>query len=303
MYRRRVFARSTGAFRFRILWTFAALLLLAACSGSETDTDGDTSPDGDGESQPDGDSSEGIDEEPDVEIEGESAPEEEEESPALDDCGRAILVVPVGCDGCHGAPPTGANHPASNRCYVCHGEVIDENFGAVQAELHENGTVNTSMTCSACHGLGSDFAPPQDLAGSCDPTSRGNGVHAAHKGYCVECHVVPPTDEAEGHLDGDNRAEVVFSGLATTGGLTPAWNAETGTCSAVYCHGESLDGGTLKTPTWDDTTGQASACGACHALEDPSGHTDADCHSCHSTSVDENQTIIPGGSHLNGVKD
>jgi predicted CxxxxCH...CXXCH cytochrome family protein len=229
----------------------------------------------------------------------------------LDDCGLPRVTVPEGCSSCHGAPPD-APHVPNAHCERCHGYdvgVVDGQVTITRPELHQDGTVQVAVGCSSCHGWNQGVSPPQDLRGGCDPVRRGVGSHQAmreapilaHRVGCPNCHVVPTEIDQAGHLDGDNRAEVTFGLLATVGGVTPTWNGTT--CSSVYCHGATLTGGTLKTPTWGDTSGAASACGACHALASPDGDTESDCSSCHPTSVDEARDILPAGTHVNGVVD
>ena len=97
-----------------------------------------------------------------------------------------------------------------------------------------------------------------------------------------------------------DRAEVRFSHLAVHDGANPGYDAETHVCSNVYCHGATLPGGDHKEPGFYDTSGAAAQCGACHHLTDPDGNEDADCSSCHPTSVDSERHILSLGSHLNG---
>ncbi len=220
--------------------------------------------------------------------------------PVRDECGRAPVTVPSRCTACHESPPTVAGHPQNARCHLCHGAVIDENYEAVDPMAHQNGVVDVELTCGSCHGQGTQSAPPPDLSDGCSPTSVGVGAHAAHAGQCAACHVVPATNDAAGHIDGDGRAEVVFSGLATADGAAPSWDGQK--CANVYCHGATLTPGSLPEPRWTDASGAAGACGACHALADPQGNADADCHACHATSVDAAGQILPGGTHLDGVK-
>lgn len=237
--------------------------------------------------------------------------EAEVATPTTDDCGFPLVVVPDTCTGCHGAPPA-APHVPNARCERCHGYdvgVVDGRMAITRPELHQDGTVDVAVGCSSCHGWNLGVSPPQDLRASCDPASRGVGSHRAmreapllaHRVGCPNCHVVPTAVDQAGHLDGDNRAEVSFGLLAAAGGAAPVWNGTT--CSSVYCHGATLTGGDHKTPTWGDASGRAAACGACHRLTDPSGDAEADCSSCHPTSLDEARDLLPAGTHLNGVID
>lgn len=224
-------------------------------------------------------------------------------------CEALEIVVPEGCSGCHGAPPSIPTHPANPACWRCHGHVVDEDFGFLPTELHKNGATDVMVGCSSCHGWRFGVSPPQGLDGGCDYGSPGIGAHAAmrrngvmvHQVGCNNCHVVPLTTWADGHIDGDGVAEVSFRWLATADGAQPAWNGDT--CSSVYCHGATLTGGFLTEPGWFDTTGDARRCGACHRITDPEGDEGADCHACHPTTVDEVGGVIYDGAHLNGVID
>lgn len=228
---------------------------------------------------------------------------------AVDDCGYVVAAVPAGCTGCHGAPPVNGKHPPNNRCYRCHGQVIDSSFSFLTTNLHQNGTIDYAVGCTSCHGWNQGASPPQNLKGECGQGLDGVGSHKAmrmsptpvHQVACSNCHVVPLSTWAEGHIDADGKAEVVFSGLAKAGGAQPVWNGAS--CKNVYCHGATLKGGDYKEPAWKDTSGAASRCGACHMLADPDNNTAADCSSCHPGTVEPDRSILPLGDHLNGVID
>ncbi len=229
----------------------------------------------------------------------------------FDDCGYATMTVPEACDACHGAPPETARHPLNHRCYRCHGQVIDEDYAFVTADLHNNGEVNVTVGCTSCHGWNLGASPPQNLEGECSVEKIGVGAHwpmrhaeiEAHRVNCSNCHSVPLGTWEAGHIDGDHRPEVEFKFLAALNGAQPTWTGET--CANVYCHGATLQGGTLKEPNWYDTSGDASACGACHRLTDPQGNTDVNCAACHPTTVEgtNGRTISNRGTHINGVID
>jgi predicted CxxxxCH...CXXCH cytochrome family protein len=123
----------------------------------------------------------------------------------------------------------------------------------------------------------------------------------AHQVNCSNCHTVPLSTWDAGHIDGDGLAEVNFKNLAVANGAAPVWDGQT--CLGVYCHGATLSGGDHKEPDWFDTTGTAGLCGACHRLTDPQGNLNADCHSCHPTSVSPANEILPFGTHVNGSID
>ncbi len=232
-------------------------------------------------------------------------------SPALDDCGYPVVQVPAGCNDCHSPPIQGKHgkHPDNTRCYRCHGQVIDSSFAFLQTNLHNNGTVDYAVGCSSCHGWNQGASPPQNLKGECGQGLDGVGAHKfmrmsalpVHQVACSNCHIVPLSTWAAGHIDDDGKAEVIFSGLAKAGGVQPVWNGTT--CKNVYCHGATLTGGNYKEPSWKDASGAASLCGACHRLTDPDNNTAADCSSCHPGTVAPDRSILPFGDHLNGVID
>lgn len=147
-------------------------------------------------------------------------------------------------------------------------------FQRCSTRNEEGVSYNWETFCINCHGglYDSTGAPPPDTKGDTAVAVMAVGAHTSHvknKGIaCDQCH---PGYEAESslrdprHLDGPP-AEVVWGpeSLARTGGTTPVWNREEGTCSAVYCHGATLAGGTNKTPVWNRVGQGQAACGSCH---------------------------------------
>lgn len=168
-----------------------------------------------------------------------------------------------------------------------------------------------SATCSLCHGSAANPAPPTDTSGRTSTSLTTVGAHQAHLRAstwrapiaCSDCHVVPASPTAPGHIDAAP-AEVVFSPLATANGTFAAsWNGTT--CSA-YCHGSSMNaGGTNATPEWTSVDAGEVYCGSCHALPPTSGHPqNANCVSCHPQVMNsDNVTFKNPALHINGVKD
>jgi predicted CxxxxCH...CXXCH cytochrome family protein len=219
-------------------------------------------------------------------------------------CEPDPVVTPTGCAVCHGMPPTEKNHPPNARCWRCHGYTIERGFTFANEKLHQNGKVDVAVGCTSCHGWNLGVSPPPDLTGDCTAGTRGVGAHLAmrmaalpvHKVGCSNCHPVPLALGSPGHNDG--KRDVVFAELAIAGGVKPTWDGQK--CADVYCHGATLTGGTLKTPSWTDTSRAAGACGACHALATPDGKTGVDCSPCHPTTVGKDGKLLPRGTHLNG---
>lgn len=189
------------------------------------------------------------------------------------------------CGTCHGAPPP-APHPfaAPGVCTPCH--PTDQ-----MATRHIDGVLEVDLVCNSCHGGPDSPAPPRDLRGNAGTGSRGVGAHAAHLRAsdwrapiaCQECHRSPAAVGDPSHLDGDDRAEVIFGAIATSGGQVPAWNGLT--CAETWCHGGGLRGGTLAAPAWTRVDGSQAACGTCHGLPPAAPHpavaAGGDCGPCH----------------------
>ena len=85
---------------------------------------------------------------------------------------------------------------------------------------------------------------------------------------CDQCHAVPATVDAPGHLD--NQVTITFGSLATKGGLAPTYDPATQTCSNTYCHGGARGwrANPVVPPSWSQGS-EAIVCGACHDLPPP----------------------------------
>lgn len=157
-----------------------------------------------------------------------------------------------------------------------------------------------------CHGADTTNAPPMSVSGATDTTSIAVGAHRAHLNVaaawhrpvaCGDCHVVPDVVGAPGHMDGDNKAEVTFSAIAS-----PAmW---TGTSCTTRCHGTAAWGGTKTSPTWTLVDGSQATCGSCHGTPPPAPHpVGSNCATCHPTMEENSLTFRDPASHINGVVD
>jgi predicted CxxxxCH...CXXCH cytochrome family protein len=224
----------------------------------------------------------------------------------------------VACGSCHSAPPP-SPHPQNASCGTCHPGYTAT---TVNVNTHVNGTIDvSSASCSTCHGDAArapttanpqlPAAPPVAPAGS---PAAVVGTHQLHLNdsairqavACASCHVVP----TDGAHSGGVAQPIQFSGLATTQGVTPTYNAAKLTCSATYCHGNfnfgGITGNAGATAAWDATPN--SDCKNCHLLP-PAGHptvpgtTAASCSGCHPQTVNSNGTInVASGAHINGDK-
>ena len=235
----------------------------------------------------------------------------------------------------HGNFLKNAGYPLQD-CQTCHGEnydVVKENLSCRSCHTGADGPEG----CNTCHGNFSgdptdlrNAAPPKGLDDATDPTAASVGMHGDHLEYfgnasmtCRECHNVPQTWRDSGHIDSDNRAEVIFNGPLSTivsdGGAlvpSPGYDPTTLSCQNTFCHGnwatrkedskypwayvEDRIRGNNASPVWtDDATGE---CGTCHDLP-PKGHVTSElrlCSGCHTSVMDEDGNITDTSKHVNG---
>jgi predicted CxxxxCH...CXXCH cytochrome family protein len=226
--------------------------------------------------------------------------------------GYAALSNLSGCTACHGADYGGLGSAPS--CNACHAQAVAGDW---------------KTNCSFCHGGQlpdytpaslAQAAPPKGVHGETAQTSPAVGAHQAHLQVgaysagvaCVSCHTVP-ADLA--HVDG-GAAPVTLGGVAATGGFASSYSASAGTCT-TYCHGATLQGGSVPAPQWTSTA--ALACDACHGVPPDTGkhyvHVlqqtvnpfAARCYACHEDDAVDQATpaLAPAGLsfHVNGRKD
>ena len=211
------------------------------------------------------------------------------------------------CGTCHGMPPA-APHVPRKDCGTCHGMVVTSD-GFVDPTLHIDGKVDVvELSCSTCHGGAENAAPPVSVTGESGTELAGVGAHQKHLGAsswhkqvaCADCHVVPETVGAEGHLDTALPAELTWSGVAVAEGSTPAWDEGTTSCSGAYCHGATLSAGEHTTPNWTLVDGTQTTCTGCHGMPPAVGHPQNDnCSLCHGAVVTADGFADPS-LHIDG---
>lgn len=177
------------------------------------------------------------------------------------------------CEVCHTYDP-GQVNGVSVHVYNSSGTDLGNHQGANAADCvgcHKHNKGFMPPACNACHG-----DPPGALASGAEATgSVTAGAHVLHAttlSYtCNTCHgtvYTMPEETTVPALIGKNDIDIAFSafGSATgtyTGQTGVSYNQVEGTggltCSAVYCHGSTLDG-TNKTPAWNGSV----SCGNCH---------------------------------------
>jgi predicted CxxxxCH...CXXCH cytochrome family protein len=102
--------------------------------------------------------------------------------------------------------------------------------------------------------------------------------------------------------------EVALLGRALDRGSRAEWDGKS--CRQVACHGQGLVDSPAVVPTWNDSSGAARACGACHGIP-PTQHTastSCDRSICHGDEVERSAgtlSISMSGKaiHVNGAID
>ena len=204
------------------------------------------------------------------------------------------------CGQCHGVPPP-PPHPVATlaQCASCHDDIF------AQGNRHIDGVLDVSVTCNSCHGDATSPAPPRDTLGLTATSNRTVGAHRSHLGAsgwhaeitCDECHTVPTRVDDPGHID-PSPAEIYPGATAVARGASPTWN--TVSCSN-YCHGQTMGGGTNRTPAWTTVNGTQAVCGACHGLPPPAPHPqNPQCSICHPAVLAADGGFVDPTLHVNG---
>jgi predicted CxxxxCH...CXXCH cytochrome family protein len=131
------------------------------------------------------------------------------------------------------------------------------------------------------------------------PGARTSSASASSASLCPSRTSI----DAEGHLDG--AVQVVFGDRASARGSTPSFDAASGTCAGVACHGAGLEGGSKAAPPpW--ASGEAPLCGDCHGLppatvQGGKAHpAAATCGQCHSAVIDDHFQWVDPSLHADG---
>ncbi|HKU38091.1 MAG TPA: CxxxxCH/CxxCH domain-containing protein [Polyangiales bacterium] len=187
---------------------------------------------------------------------------------------------PLGCNDCHRTPPD--SHYAGP-CNGCHRELDAAGSKLQSVALHLNGRVDLGAGgggCGDCHGSGDDPMPRTPSH------ERHRATLLTREVTCAECHVVPDSASAPGHLDvgATTPADVVFGARASARGQPASIEAQT--CRGIACHGAGLPDGSERALVWNAPA--ASSCSGCHGIPPRKDHPASDgCASltCHGDEV------------------
>jgi len=221
-----------------------------------------------------------------------------------------------GCTDCDGIHPAGILDPDSVDFHGRELERRDWDFG-VCAACHGSDFSGgkSGVSCLACHEEG------VTACSTCHDAEPQTAAHPAHlaRFECAACHQVPDRWNAEGHILRDGHAdpppaEITFGEAArwrpefASDSSEPTYDSDTGTCSGVYCHGDTLGdpAATTTRPVW--TASNQAECGSCHGTPPASHAATESCTTCHPSSaghVDGELAIGtgPGCSGCHGSSD
>ncbi|MDO8282426.1 MAG: CxxxxCH/CxxCH domain-containing protein [Thermodesulfovibrionia bacterium] len=261
------------------------------------------------------------------------------------------------CVDCHSGTVTGSNTISDtskhlNKAYDVSGASVTtysyvSDGGTCTTKCHGTktvkwGTQTTDATCVKCHGVvGTTSVQYASMTATAAPGFNGTGLDTngeasdtdsqvgAHNSHlnsvsnyssdiaCNECHAVPASVNASGHIDSTLPAELTFGTLASTNvGSTTAPNYASPSCTNTYCHyGKSWGGYSpttanaavswINTAYLSGTPSLAGDCNKCHASP-PSSHAGgmviADCIGCH-THLNNDGTFLDPSLHINGLVD
>jgi predicted CxxxxCH...CXXCH cytochrome family protein len=204
------------------------------------------------------------------------------------------------CQQCHGVDLSGGSSRVA--CSKCHqGKLVDAAGKGLTG----------SDTCQFCHGQ-----PP--TSGAHLAHTRANNLVAASLD-CTECHLKPTDYTDPGHFQLDDsgqvirRATIAFGSAAGAsymypGGpaTPPTYDAASGRCSNVYCHGGRLpadSSAAQNAPQWRAGSSQQQ-CGSCHGLPPSTpNHQNAyggQCSLCHPLVVDAQRNLTNKSLHIDG---
>jgi predicted CxxxxCH...CXXCH cytochrome family protein len=227
-----------------------------------------------------------------------------------------------------GALPYGSGGPYTCSNTYCHSDGVDRT-----PPFTSGPSVPWTLTagCGACHAAGPAMATG----------SHGLHVANAYVGTSVGCARCHDTVSADDTIAAGKRGQHVNGAVEVPGtGYSDgtANGVADGTCAATYCHSngtETLDAGDYRPVAWGGADGDDD-CDECHGREsspafvsvygEPNYATDrwapngdrrnshdehlsatpeaakTECVNCHAGTVDPFGALVPGGQHLDGVR-
>lgn len=253
------------------------------------------------------------------------------------------------CSVCHGAGNTATSAGPSHANGTINLAFTEKGAGTTYSQPLENipgegyGTCSTSAchgratrnwgvsttlpTCEKCHGSANTAltsATFKDTAGS--PASPYVGTHVSHLAgthnysnpiTCDQCHAVPATADAAGHMDGlpatltwgSTATHPSYAGGVEGAAMVPEYVPATRTCNNTYCHAgvrKTSDGtaqGTGASPSWNDPAYLGgTGCAKCHMNPPAYPHSSStNCSACHNHVAQSNVAFVDKSKHLNGT--
>lgn len=189
------------------------------------------------------------------------------------------------CQNCHASDYSGG--PTEASCLKCHTDDAGPE------------------SCNTCH---SDYSEPEP-----------DSFHSAHlfaehssDVACATCHNVPAEVNSEGHLDGEEGAEIIFAGLAglSTNAIgteyrndaigtiepNPEYDPSDQSCSNTYCHGNFKNGNTENIAYLNEDI----KCGSCHGDAETGNPLPGGTHPSLTTNCSLCHSQANSSNHING---
>jgi len=177
--------------------------------------------------------------------------------------GVVDVVVPQGCDGCHGS----TTNPAPPSDLAGNTATTSPGVGAHQKHLLGSGLAR-KVGCGECHVVPATW----DAKGHTDTAG--------------------PAELTFGGVATTGGAAPVY---------TTAGTCEKSYCHGDAFPGGKPSGGSLTKPKWTQVDGSQAPCGGCHALPPPFPHTTlSDCQMCHK-NIDSSFKFKGPDTHVDGV--
>ncbi|MBT0666658.1 CxxxxCH/CxxCH domain-containing protein, partial [Geobacter pelophilus] len=201
---------------------------------------------------------------------------------------------------------------------------------------HGSGTVtwggtlwSTTVTCAKCHGTasGTFYSTSYPVQVTSNANAKvgahfnhlsSNGNRISRSANCKDCHLMPATVTAAGHLNGSSSPTYPAGSLALglAGTIQATYSSATNSCATTYCHGSKLASNSkatgaklaaiVKAPRWATpflsanhaVSPTAADCGACHGFPPRSAaHTAVAAYAAYTAS--QNLTTAVGSNCSN----
>ena len=230
---------------------------------------------------------------------------------------------------CHGRlSPVWGGNTSNFQCTKCHGMGVPlANYSTATFKQSAPGYGGVGIGVGRQAGTVISNVSDDPKVGAHDTHLRGLN-NLGKPAVCTDCHTPTLIVFRTGHMDGSsvpvwsdlvkNKETISGSAVPYTfakGVLATLYNGTTGACSATYCHGATLPGGSDTAPKWNDGTYLTGVrthdCAQCHGYPPVNStkqpHNPAldymTCTSCHPHDGSRQSTdpLLGNDYHMNGT--